>query len=146
MRNYAADKIEAGFLTLDLKPGFAAGSFMSIRQTRASWTQRDNGVGGTIRLFNPSQSGEVDFSITTQSAVHQKLIAFASVDRRIRVVQGPLYVRDLNSNEVFAFTNAYITTKPDEQRATAPVETTWTFAYTSQHHIPNLLDVNAVGK
>lgn len=146
MKTYASDQVFASFSGVDLTPGFADGSFMVIRRTSPTWTQRQNGLGGTIRLFNADKSGEVDFLIDTESKVHQGLLLLAQLDRLTRSVQGSLFVRDLNTKEAFAFTNAYIVTEPDEQRASATsVEVSWTFAFTTIDHIPNLGDNNQAG-
>jgi hypothetical protein len=102
-------------------------------------------MGGTIRLFNPDRSGEVDFLINNESRTHSLLLALATTDRFTRAIQGPIVMVDLNSGELFTFTNAYITTEPDEQRATTSVEVTWTFAFTSIEHTPAIPARNSVG-
>ena len=145
MRQYASDEVLVTWSGLDLTPGLAAGSFMVPRRTRRTWEQRDNGVGGTIRLFNPSRSGEVDIVVDQESKVHQQLVALAAVDRLTKAIQAPLVVVDRNTKETFVFTNAYLVTEPDEQRATASVEITWTFGFTTIEHQPNLSDQNVVG-
>ena len=128
-----------------MREGLAEGSFVVIRRTRPTWTQRQNGTGGTIRLFNPDRSGEVDFLINNESRTHSLLLALATTDRFTRAIQGPIVMVDLNSGELFTFTNAYITTEPDEQRATTSVEVTWTFAFTSIEHTPAIPARNNVG-
>jgi len=145
VRQYSSEEVVASWQFIGLEEGFAEGSFLVPRRKVPTWTQRSNGVGGTIRLFNPDRSGELDILINTESKTHQRLIALAATDRLTRSVQGPLVMRDLNTGEVFVFTNAYITTEPDEQRATSSVEITWTFGFTSVEHTPNFSDRNAVG-
>jgi hypothetical protein len=145
MRQYASDKVVVSWTGLDLTPGLAEGSFVVIRRNVPTWTQRDNGVGGTIRLFNPSRSGEVDLLLDTESKTHQQLLILASVDRLTKAIQAPLIVFDGNTRETFVFTNAYLMTEPDEQRATTSVEVTWTFAFTTIEHVPNPSDQNVVG-
>lgn len=145
MRNYASDRIVASWSGVPLAEGFAEGSFVVIRRNRPTWAQRQNGLGGTIRLFHPDRSGEVDFLINTESRTHSLLLALATTDRFTRLIQGPLVMTDLNSGEVFVFTNAYATTEPDEQRATTSVEVTWTFAFTSIEHTPAVPTANLVG-
>ena len=145
MRQYSSDRVVVSWSGLALDEGLAEGSFFVPRRNRPSWTQRSNGHGGTIRIYNPDRSGEVDFLINTESRTHSALLALATVDRFTRIIQGPLVVRDLNTQEVFVFTNAYITTEPDEQRATTSVEVNWTFAYTSQEHTPAVPTLNTVG-
>lgn len=145
MRTYSSDRVVVAWLGLPLDEGLAEGSFFTPRRTRKTWTQRQNGLGGAIRLFHPDRSGEVDFLINTESKVNSQLLALATTDRFTRVIQGPMVVTDLNTREVFIFTNAYITTEPDEQRATTSVEVTWTFAFTSIEHTPAVPTVNLVG-
>ncbi len=145
MRQYSSDEIVASWSGIRLEEGFADGSFMVPRRNSPTWRQRSNGLGGTIRLYNPDRSGEVDFTIDTESKVHQRLVALAQLDRLTRSVQLPLVVKDNNTGESFIFTNAYIVTEPDEQRATSSVEITWTFAFTTIDHVPNFSDRNAVG-
>jgi len=145
MRQYASDRVVASWSGLPLKEGLAEGSFFVIRRNSPTWTQRKNGLGGTIRLFNPDRSGEVDITVNTESRTHSALIALAITDRFTRLVQGPMVVTDLNSGEVFVLTNAYITTEPDEQRATSSVEIAWTFAFTSYEHTPAIPTLNVVG-
>lgn len=145
MRQYSSDRIVASWAGIPLAEGFAEGSFVSIRRNRPTWTQRQNGLGGTARFFHPDRSGEVDFLINTESRTHSLLLALAITDRFTRLIQGPMVMTDLNTGEVFVFTNAYITTEPDEQRATTSVEVTWTFAFTSQEHTPAVPTLNTVG-
>lgn len=145
MRQYSSDLIAVSWSGIPLEEGLAEGSFVVFRRNAPTWTQRANGLGGTIRLYNPDRSGEVDFLINTESKTHQRLTALAITDRLTRSVQGAMLVRDLNTGESFVCTNAYITTEPDEQRATSSVEVTWTFAYTSLDKIPNTSDRNVVG-
>lgn len=145
MRQYSSDRIVVSWSGLSLDEGLAEGSFFVPRRTRPSWTQRQNGLGGTIRLYHPDRSGEVDFLINTESRTHSALLALATADRFTRVVKGPLVVRDLNTQEVFVFTGAYLTTEPDEQRATTSVEVSWTFAFTSIEHTPAVPSLNTVG-
>lgn len=145
MRQYSSDRIVASWSGLALDEGLAEGSFFVVRRNSPTWRQRVNGLGGTIRLFNPDRSGEVDFLINTESRTHSALLALAITDRFTRVISGPLVVTDLNTGEVFVFTNAYLTTEPDEQRATTSVEVTWTFAFTSLEHTPAVPTLNTVG-
>ena len=146
MRNYSSDEVVVSWFGLDLTPGLAEGSFIVPRRNAPTWTQRDNGVGGTIRLFNPSRSGEVDILLSSESKQHQKLVLLAASDRLFKATQAPLVVSDRNTKERFLFTNAYITTEPDEQRATTSGDVTWTFAFTTIEHQPNLGDNNLVGQ
>jgi hypothetical protein len=145
MRQYSPDRIAASWSGLPLEEGLAEGSFFVIRRNAPTWTQRQNGLGGTIRLFNPDRSGEVDFLINTESKTHSALLLLATTDRFTRLIRAPLVVRDLNTQEIFVFTRAYITTEPDEQRATRSVEVTWTFAFTSIEHTPAVPGLNSVG-
>lgn len=145
MRQYSSDLVAVSWSGVSLEEGLAEGSFLVIRRNRPAWSQRANGLGGTIRLYNPDRSGELDLLINTESQTHQRLLALAITDRLSRTVQGPIFVRDLNTGEAIVLTNAYITTEPDEQRATASVEVTWTFAFTSIEHAPNTSDRNVVG-
>lgn len=145
MRQYSSDKIYLTWAGLDLTPGLAEGGFITIRRNAPSWTNRPDGVGGTIRLYNPDMSGEMDVLINTESAVHQQLLTLAQADRLTRVIQGPMVLKDSNTGESFTLTKAYIQTEPDEIRASSSVDVSWTFSYTQLIHIPAFNNRNVVG-
>ena len=68
MRQYSADQIEVTWailnaIPLDMKEGLARGTFIQPTRNASTWTQKDNGVGGILRMFNPSRSGFLTFLI-----------------------------------------------------------------------------------
>ena len=145
MRQYSFDRISLSWTGLDLTPGLAEGTSVTIRLTNPTWTQRFDGLGGTIRLFNADRSGECDILVNSESKTHQQLLALALSDRLTRAIQAPLYMKDSSTKERFLMTNAYLLTTPDEIRANTSVDVTWTFAYTSFDHQPNVGNNNLVG-
>lgn len=118
MRQYGADLIEVTWaivaaVPLDLKEGLGQGPFLQPTRNAPTWTQRPNGVGGILRLYNPDRSGSLTMLIDMESRTHQELITIANVDVVSRSITGPIVVRDGNTREITYYNKAYIATIPD---------------------------------
>ncbi len=145
MRQYGADTITVNWAGLDLGPGLAQGTFVTVRRNAPTWTQKPDGVGGVVRMFNPDLSGDLSVLIDQESAINQALISLANGDRFVRVAVFPLTLVDNSSREVVNFTNAYISTIPDLQRGTGATVNTWVFNFETVIQLPLAFNANRVG-
>ena len=149
MRQYSPDLIEAtwlvGVVPLDLKEGLAKGTFIQPTRSAPTWTQRPNGVGGILRLFNPNRSGFLTVLIDLESKVHQQLITIGNLDVLTRSITGPLVVRDGNTREVATYAKAYIATIPDIPKGFSPGVVPWRFNFETFVQQPFGFNENVVG-
>ncbi len=145
MRGYSPDQISLAWYGLDLSPGLAQGSFISVTRNAPTWTQKPDGVGGVVRMFNPDLSGEVSVLIDQESGVNQALVALATADRFVRAAVGPLILIDNSAREIITFSGSYISTIPDPQRGTASTVLTWIFNFETVIQLPLDQNANRVG-
>jgi hypothetical protein len=145
VRGYSPDLISLSWYGLDLSPGLAQGSFISVTRNAPTWTQKPDGVGGVVRMFNPDTSGEVAVLIDQESAVNQDLIAIATADRFVRVAVAPLILIDNSAREIVTFSAAYPSTIPDPQRGTASTVLSWIFNFETLVQLPLDKNANRVG-
>lgn len=144
MRQYSIDHVEVNFFGIDLKPGLAQGTSITEARTSPSWTQKPTGTGKVVRVYNPDRSGTLSIVVDQESAVHQQLRSLSLTDRASRNVVGVLTVKDTTSGESFFYTNAYISTDPDETRGTDSATFTWVFNFEDVEHTV-AIDNNIVG-
>lgn len=144
MRQYSIDHVEVNFFGIDLKPGLAQGTSITEARTSPSWTQKPTGTGKVVRVYNPDRSGTLSIVVDQESAVHQRLRSLSLTDRASRNVVGVLTVKDTTSGESFFYTNAYISTDPDETRGTDSATFTWVFNFEDVEHTV-AIDNNIVG-
>ena len=145
MRAYSPDRISLSWLGLDLSEGLAQGEFVTVSRNAPTWTQKPDGVGGVVRMYNPDTSGEVAVLVDQESAVHQQLIQLANADRFVRSAVAPMVLTDATSREIVTFSNAYISTIPDLQRGTGPTVLSWIFNFEAVFHLPLDRQANRVG-
>lgn len=145
MRAYSPDRISLTWYGLDLSEGLAQGAFITVSRNAPTWTQKPDGVGGVVRMFNPDTSGEISILVDQESAVHQQLIQLANVDRFVRVAIAPMILIDSTSGEIVTFTKSYISTIPDLQRGTGPTVLSWIFNFESVFQLPIDIQANRVG-
>ncbi len=145
MRAYSPDRITLTWYGLNLTPGLAQGAFVSVTRNAPTWTQKPDGVGGVVRMFNPDLSGEVAVLIDQESGVNQALVALATADRLIRSAVGPLVLIDNTVREIITFSSAYISTIPDPQRGTASTILSWIFNFETVIQLPLDQNANRVG-
>lgn len=144
MRQYSIERCEVNFFGIDLKPGLAQGTSITEARTSPSWTQKPTGTGKVVRVYNPDRSGTLSIVVDQESAVHQQLRSLSLTDRASRNVVGVLTVKDTTSGESFFYTNAYISTDPDETRGTDSATFTWVFNFEDVEHTV-AIDNNIVG-
>jgi len=145
MRQYVPGEVQISWFGLDLTEGLSQGSFLKFRRNKSTWTWLPNGLGGGVRMHTKDRSGEVDLEIETASRTHQELLTLASADNITGHITGPMIISDLNTRERFSLRGAFILTEPDEQRSNQSLPITWTWAFISINHSPNLRDLNVVG-
>ena len=129
MRQYSIDRLEVAWFGLDLKPGLAAGQSIVPSRNTPSWSNTATGMGKVVSVYNPDRSGSMAVTVDQTSAVHKDLRALALLDRTARDVVGPLVVRDTSSGDVFYYSNARISTEPDEAFGTDTGTFVWTFLF-----------------
>lgn len=145
MRQYMADLVELNWFGLDLKPGLAAGTFITEARNAPSWTQKPSGARPrVVRVFNPDRSGTVSVVVDQESAEHQRLRQLAAQDRATRSIVGVMTMKDGASGETVYYRNAYIQTEPDETRGVESATFTWVFLFEDVEKIPSI-DQNLVG-
>lgn len=127
MKQYAIDKVELAWQGLDFKEGLAAGSTITEARTSPSWTLKTSAVGEGIRVYNPDRSLTISILVNQESRLHQQLRQLAQQDRDSRTIVGPMVLKDTTSGEQFTYVNAFISTEPDELRATESSDFTWVF-------------------
>jgi len=127
MKQYAIDRVELAWQSLDFKEGLAAGSTITEARTAPSFTLKTSAVGEGIRVFNPDRSATISILVNQESRLHQQLRALAAADRDSRDIVGPLVLKDTTSGEQFTYVNCFISTEPDEIRATESSDFTWVF-------------------
>lgn len=150
MRQYSADLIEVtwavvGLAPVDLKEGLAAGTFIQPTRNAPTWTQRPNGVGGILRLYNPDRSGFLTLLIDMESRTHQELVTIANIDVVTRSLTGPIIVRDGNTKELATYAKAYIATLPDIPKGVSSGVIAWRFNFETFVQQPFGFDENVVG-
>ena len=129
MRQYSADRVKVSFFGADLSEGLASGTFIRIARNSSTWTQKSNGVGGVVHLFNRDLSGEASLQIDAESKVHQILVTLANTDRLVRSIVGPLLITDKNTKEVTLCNKARISTIPNIQKGTQAAVLSWVFIF-----------------
>ena len=145
MRQYSIDKVELSWLNVDLKEGFAAGSTITEARTSPRWTIKPTGVGKIVRVFNPDESGTLTVVMDQESNTHQVMLGLAEADRLNRNIVGPGLLRDTSTGQAITYQNMFITTPPDEVRATESSTFAWVFAFETRLAPPTLADANVVG-
>ena len=132
MRQYSSDQVKVGWTFAgDLTPGLASGTFIQPVRNRPTWRQKPDGMGNTIRMFNPDASGALTLLMDGESREHQLLMTLANTDRRLQTFVAPLLVRDLNTREVWVFNKSYIATTPDVPKGVAGAIVPWLFLFQS---------------
>jgi hypothetical protein len=119
-----------------------------VQPTRNAPTFRElpDGLGNTLRAYNPDTSGSLVLLIDAESAQHQILIALAGIDRATRVLRGPLVVWDGNTKAITYYNNASIATVPDVPKGVAGAIIPWKFNFESITEQPLALGLgNIVG-
>lgn len=150
MRQYSPDLIEVtwaviGAIPVDLKEGLAKGTFIQPTRNAPTWTQRPNGVGGIVRLYNPDRSGFLTFLIDMESKQHQQLITLGNADVLTRSLTGPIVVRDGNTKEIAFYNKAYIATIPDIPKGVTTGVVPWRFNFETFVQQPFGFNENVVG-
>lgn len=129
MRQYSADQVAITWFGVDLGEGLARGTFLQVSRNAETWTQKPNGMGGVVRMYNPDLSGSAALTLDAESYTHQALVTVATADRITRAAVGPMVVTDLSTREVIVLSNAYIATVPNIQKGTQPTALTWRFNF-----------------
>lgn len=129
MRQYSADGVKVSWFGINLDEGLAAGTFLQITRNAPTWTQKPNGLGGVVRLYNPDLSGSVSLQIDAESRTHQSLVTVALADRVSRSIVGPIVIRDQATREATVCNKAYISTVPNLQKGTQSTVLSWIFNF-----------------
>lgn len=145
MRQYSADRVKVSFFGLDLTPGLASGTFIQATRNADAWSQKPNGVGGVVHMFNPDKSGELSLQIDGESRTHQELITFHNADLISRSLAGPLLVRDTSTKEIAFFNKARIKTLPNLQKGTQSTIYSWIFIFELEVRQSFGFENNAIG-
>ena len=150
MRQYSADLIECtwaplGLPVVDFKDGFAQGTFIQPTRNAPTWTQRPNGVGGIVRLFNPDRSGFITMLIDMESKLQQELVTLGNADVLTRSLTGPIVIRDGNTKELAFYNKAYIATIPDIPKGISSGIVPWRFNFETFLQQPFGFNENVVG-
>jgi len=145
MRQYAIEKVEISWLSLNLKEGLAQGTMIQEAKAAPRYTTKSTGTGGIVRVRNPDRSGRLTITVDQESKLHQQLWAIMLADDASGAIAAPIVMSDLTSGEVFTYTNAFIADEPDEQRGSESTTFAWVFAYEAKIKIPSSGDVNVVG-
>lgn len=130
---------------IDITPGLASGTFIQPTRNRATWAQKPDGMGNTLRLFNPDNSGSMVLLIDSESAQHQILMSFANQDRIAQAFVGPLVIVDGNTREIAFYNKAYIATTPDVPKGVAGTIIPWRFNFQGVTQQPFGFNSNVVG-
>lgn len=146
MRQYSADQIKVSWFGIDLGEGLAFGTFLQITRNAPTWTQKPNGVGGVVRMFNPDLSGSASLQIDAESKTNQALTTVATGDRLSRSIIGPLVITDKSTREVVVCNNAYISTVPNIQKGTQSTVLSWVFNFETVINQAFGFDRNVVGE
>jgi hypothetical protein len=144
VRQYSADNVKVSWFGADLSEGLAAGTFLQVARNAPTWTQKPNGLGGVVRLYNPDLSGTVSLQIDAESKTHQVLVTLANTDRIARAIVGPLLVTDKTTAEVTLFNKAHISTIPNIQKGTQAAVLSWVFNFEAVINQSFALDRNVV--
>ncbi len=129
MRLYSVDGLKVAFFGADLTDGLAVGTFLSVTRNAPTWTQKVNGIGGVVRMYNPDRSGFVSLQVDAESKEHQLLVTLANADAVSRSIVGPFLVRDTSTREVSYFNKTYISTIPPLEKGTTSTVFTWVFNF-----------------
>lgn len=146
MRQYSADQVKVSWFGIDLGEGLASGTFLQITRNAPTWTQKSNGVGGVVRLFNPDLSGSASLQIDAESKTHQALVTVATADRLSRSIIGPMVITDTSTREVVLCNNSYISTVPNIQKGTQSTVLSWVFNFEAVVNQSFGFDQNVVGQ
>ncbi len=145
MRQFASDLIKVSFFGLDITPGLAQGTFLQVTRNADAWSQKPNGIGGVLHLFNPDKSGEMSLQIDGESRTHQELVTFHNADLISRSLAGPLMVWDVNTKEISYYNKARIKTLPNLQKGTQSTIYTWVWIFGQEVRQPFGFNNNVVG-
>jgi hypothetical protein len=114
---------------LDLTNGLAAGTFIQPARNAPTWTQKPDGMGHVVRMYNRDHSGSLTLLIDMESREHQELVTIANVDLISRAIIGPMVIKDDNTKEVAFYDRAYIATIPDIPKGLTSGVIPWVFNY-----------------
>lgn len=145
MRQYSIDKVELSWNGLDFKEGLAKGSTIKEARASKSWTSKQTGMGKIVRIYNPDRSGSITITVDQESKLHQQLGVLALVDQTARNIVFPMTMTDNSTGEVFAYTNTFIESDPDEQRGTESATFDWVFLFEAKAKVPAPKDQNLIG-
>lgn len=147
MRQYSSEQVDISWLGLDFREGLASGSFISEARNSPTWTQKAQGPSGkTVRIQSPDRSGTLSIVVDQESALHRALRTIARADRTSRDKVGSLILSDTSSGDQYTYSNAFITTEPDESRGTESATFTWVFAFENLSRNDNESPSNLVGQ
>lgn len=145
MRQYSADQVEVSFFGASLTEGLASGTFIQVTRNAPTWTQKPDGMGRVVRLYNPDRSGTCSIQIDAESRTHQALVTLANADALSRSIIGPLVITDKTTREVTLLNNAQIESVPDLQKGTQATVLSWIFLFEAVLSQPFGFDRNVVG-
>lgn len=128
-----------------LTPGLAAGTFIQITRNTRNFSNKDDGLGNTFRMFRPGSSGTLTLLISASSFQHQALMTIANADALLKNVVAPMVITDNNTQEAALFTRASITTQPNVPKGTAPSIIPWVFDFEKMVQQPVGFATNIVG-
>jgi len=129
MINWSSDKVFITWAGLSFEAGLADGSFLRENRSKPAWTQKPNGYGDTIPMFNADRSGRVVLLIGRETETHRDLITISNVDQISRSVAAPLVARDGNTGIVSIYNKARIEDQPGQLYSTRPNTAAWVFIY-----------------
>jgi hypothetical protein len=145
VRQYGADQVQISWFGIPISEGLAAGTFIQITRNAPTWTQKPNGLGGVVRMFNPDLSGQVTLSMDKESKTHQSLVTVATADYLSRSIIGPMVITDASTREVTVLNSAYISTVPNLQWGTQSTVLGWVFNFQAVLNQSFGFDRNVVG-
>lgn len=131
MRQYSADVIQVSWIGIPLEGGLAAGTFLQPQSNATTWTQKPDGYGGTLQLYNPDTSGTLTMTFDQESREHSTLQALANADRISQAIVAPILVRDGNVRELTFFTKARIQSMSDPSKGTGAATIAWVWIFES---------------
>lgn len=133
------------WLSIDLTQGLSDGdsSISDDPNDANGWSQKPNGVGGTVQSFNPGTNGTLTLTIDMEHPLHQTLKALSIVDQNLLSVVSTI-IRKRSSGETILYHAARIMKQPAEKSGVTAGTCEWKWIYGSKTVSPAIPPANRI--
>lgn len=105
--------------------GIADGTYVEVERAEDGWSMYVGADGEVTRVRNRNRTGAVTFTLSQASITNTQLSAIAIADEKGGTGVGPLLIKDLNGETVYAAKEAWIRKIPKGEHAKEATTRQW---------------------